>query len=132
MAGESEARAVDARGARGIQCGSGNTQKNYYGNPSHEVKWPLLAVPPPQMGDVPRADLVCRIRDRLAALSSNVSVIGTSRGRMANVVPGEPTTLVAALAGAAGFGKTTLARMLVHDRTVQESFPDGIVWVTLG
>jgi hypothetical protein len=37
-----------------------------------------------------------------------------------------------ALRGAGGFGKTTLARMLVHNPTVQEAFPDGIAWVTIG
>ena len=34
--------------------------------------------------------------------------------------------------GAGGFGKTTVARMLVHDPTVQQAFPDGIAWVTIG
>ena len=35
------------------------------------------------------------------------------------------------LVGAGGFGKTTLARMVVHDRRVREHFTNG-VWVTLG
>ena len=34
--------------------------------------------------------------------------------------------------GAGGFGKTTLARLLVHREEVREKFPDGVVWVTVG
>jgi hypothetical protein len=40
--------------------------------------------------------------------------------------------MTTALRGAGGFGKTTLARMLVHDPAVQQAFPDGIAWVTIG
>jgi hypothetical protein len=40
--------------------------------------------------------------------------------------------MTTALRGAGGFGKTTLARMLVHDPTVRQAFPDGIAWVTIG
>jgi hypothetical protein len=40
--------------------------------------------------------------------------------------------MTTALRGAGGFGKTTLARMLVHDLRVQDAFPDGIAWVTIG
>jgi hypothetical protein len=35
------------------------------------------------------------------------------------------------LVGAGGFGKTTLARMAVHDPNVRAEFDGGIVWVTL-
>ena len=38
----------------------------------------------------------------------------------------------AALWGAGGFGKTTLARLLVHRQDVRERFPDGVVWVPVG
>jgi hypothetical protein len=34
--------------------------------------------------------------------------------------------------GAGGFGKTTMARLLVHRDEVKEQFPDGVVWVTVG
>jgi WD40 repeat protein len=44
----------------------------------------------------------------------------------------EPVAITAALRGAGGFGKTTLARALCHDDRVQEAFDDGILWVTLG
>jgi hypothetical protein len=44
----------------------------------------------------------------------------------------EPVAISAALHGAGGYGKTTLARALCHDERVQEVFYDGILWVTLG
>jgi hypothetical protein len=44
----------------------------------------------------------------------------------------EPLAITAALRGAGGFGKTTLARALCHDERIQEVFDDGILWVTLG
>ncbi len=44
----------------------------------------------------------------------------------------EPIAITAALRGAGGYGKTTLARALCHDERVQEAFDDGILWVTFG
>jgi hypothetical protein len=44
----------------------------------------------------------------------------------------EPIAITAALRGAGGYGKTTLARALCHDARIQEAFDDGILWVTLG
>ncbi len=38
----------------------------------------------------------------------------------------------AALRGAGGYGKTTLAKALIRDVRVQGAFDDGILWVTLG
>jgi hypothetical protein len=38
----------------------------------------------------------------------------------------------AALRGAGGYGKTTLARALIHDVRVRGAFDDGILWITLG
>jgi WD40 repeat protein len=37
-----------------------------------------------------------------------------------------------ALAGMGGIGKTVLANALTRDRVVQDAFPDGIVWITIG
>src|SRR6266496_253328 len=45
---------------------------------------------------------------------------------------GEPVAITAALRGAGGYGKTTMARAICHDERVQEAFDDGILWVTLG
>ena len=44
----------------------------------------------------------------------------------------EPIAITAALKGAGGYGKTTLAKALCHDDRIQEAFHDGILWVTLG
>ncbi len=44
----------------------------------------------------------------------------------------EPVAITAALQGAGGFGKTTLAKALCHDERIQAAFDDGILWTTLG
>ena len=44
----------------------------------------------------------------------------------------QPIAITTALHGAGGFGKTTLAIALCHDDEVQQAFPDGVLWVTLG
>jgi WD40 repeat protein len=44
----------------------------------------------------------------------------------------EPIAIITALRGAGGYGKTTLARALCHDKRVQKAFNDGILWVTFG
>jgi WD40 repeat protein len=44
----------------------------------------------------------------------------------------EPVAITAALRGAGGYGKTTLAKALCHDEHIQDAFDDGILWVTLG
>jgi WD40 repeat protein len=44
----------------------------------------------------------------------------------------QPVALTAALKGAGGYGKTTLAVALCHDERIGEEFHDGILWVTLG
>src|SRR5258707_3435837 len=44
----------------------------------------------------------------------------------------EPIAITAALRGAGGYGKTTMARAICHDERMQQAFDDGILWVTLG
>ncbi len=44
----------------------------------------------------------------------------------------EPVAITAALRGAGGYGKTTMARAICHDERIQQAFDDGILWVTLG
>jgi WD40 repeat protein len=44
----------------------------------------------------------------------------------------DPVAISAALRGAGGYGKTTLAAALCHDEEVQNVFDDGVLWVTLG
>jgi NB-ARC domain/TIR domain len=40
--------------------------------------------------------------------------------------------ITAALKGAGGYGKTTLAKALAHDPDIQDAFFDGILWAELG
>ena len=70
---------------------------------------------PPQRGDeVNRPDLLDQLVE--AVVAPGAGPVGVTTG----------------LVGAGGFGKTTLARMVVHHPRVQERFPDGVVWVTVG
>src|SRR5664280_3491611 len=62
------------------------------------------------------------IRDRLTTAVADTGADG----------PAATVGMTTALSGTGGFGKTTLARMLVHDPAVRDLFPDGIVWTTIG
>jgi len=44
----------------------------------------------------------------------------------------DAVAITAALRGAGGYGKTTLARALCHDERISEAFYDGILYVSLG
>ena len=44
----------------------------------------------------------------------------------------EPVAITAALRGAGGYGKTTMAKAICHYERIQHAFDDGILWVTLG
>ena len=44
----------------------------------------------------------------------------------------QPIAITTAIAGAGGFGKTTLAAALCHDEDIVANFDHGILWVTLG
>src|SRR5262249_9814162 len=45
---------------------------------------------------------------------------------------GDAVAITAALRGAGGYGKTTLAKALAHDDDIQDAYFDGILWVELG
>ncbi|WP_046863665.1 TIR domain-containing protein [Microvirga massiliensis] len=45
---------------------------------------------------------------------------------------GDAVAITAALKGAGGYGKTTLAKALSHDPDIQDAYFDGILWVELG
>jgi WD40 repeat protein len=76
---------------------------------------PLFSVPVPLQRVVRRPDLMAKV---MTLLQSR----GDGRGTVV------PTT--AALRGAGGFGKTTLAAMVCQE--VRGQFPGGVLWVTLG
>src|SRR5438552_899145 len=44
----------------------------------------------------------------------------------------ESVAITAALQGAGGYGKTTMAQAVCHDSRVRKAFDDGVLWVTLG
>ena len=75
---------------------------------------PVFAVPPVRGDEVARPGVM---EELIAAVARpGAGVVGMTTG----------------LWGAGGFGKTTLARLLVHRQEIREEFPDGMVWVTLG
>jgi hypothetical protein len=43
-----------------------------------------------------------------------------------------PSIALTALEGMGGIGKTILAQALAYDEVVQQSFPDGVIWTTVG
>src|SRR5215475_11137689 len=45
---------------------------------------------------------------------------------------GGTSIALTALKGMGGIGKTVLAQALCHDEVIQQAFPDGVVWVTVG
>jgi hypothetical protein len=45
---------------------------------------------------------------------------------------GDAVAITAALRGAGGYGKTTLAKALARDPDIQDAYFDGILWVELG
>jgi WD40 repeat protein len=53
------------------------------------------------------------------------------RNRVLADDPG-PSIALTALRGMGGIGKTILAQALSHDAVVQQAFPDGIAWTTVG
>ena len=55
------------------------------------------------------------------------------KARLLPTGPTEPGVLaLCALQGMGGIGKSTLAAALAHDPEVQDRFPDGVLWATLG
>jgi NB-ARC domain/TIR domain len=45
---------------------------------------------------------------------------------------GDAVAITAALRGAGGYGKTTLAKALAHDPDIQDAYFDAVLWVELG
>ena len=83
-------------------------------SPCEQPRVPMMAPRPP-------ADFIPR-PEQFEALTQPA-------GRQAD---GQRVSITAALKGAGGYGKTTLAQALCHDDAVQQRFHHGILWVTLG
>ena len=75
---------------------------------------PVFAVPPLRSNEVARPALMGQLIE--AVIRPGADAVGMTTG----------------LWGAGGFGKTTLARLLVHREEIREQFSDGVVWVTIG
>jgi WD40 repeat protein len=86
------------------------------GDAESSVGWrgPVFAVPPLRGDEVARPDLMAELMG--AVTQPAASAVGMTTG----------------LWGAGGFGKTTMARLLAHRPEIQQKFPDGVVWVTVG
>jgi hypothetical protein len=77
-------------------------------------RWRVPPLPPLTGREVHRPDLMTSVVDLVKTRSKS------------------RTPMAVGLVGTGGFGKTTLAKMLVHNAAVQARFPDGIIWVNLG
>jgi hypothetical protein len=79
-----------------------------------KFKRTYVTAPPLPVNFVERPEELSRLRDAL---------ITDDGGRH---------VALTALEGMGGIGKTVLAQALCHDEVVQQAFPDGVVWVTIG
>jgi hypothetical protein len=107
----------DGPEVRGGQWGRENLQINLFPradeSPGAAGRGPVFAVPWLSGREVARPETGERLRQ--AVLDSEGAV-----------------ALTTAVVGGGGFGKSTLARMLVHEPQIRDRFRDGVVWVTLG
>jgi len=75
----------------------------------------------PMMAPEPPADFVQRPKE-----------FDALKGRLLDAKGDAVVGVTAALRGAGGYGKTTLAKALAHDPDIQDAFFDGILWAELG
>jgi WD40 repeat protein len=88
------------------------------------IQPPKPQLPPPFMAEKPPDNFVLRPEETNQILDELLAE--------RDAEPPSHVGITTALRGAGGFGKTTLAQYICHLEKVQESFPDGILWVTLG
>jgi WD40 repeat protein len=86
--------------------------------PSRQSRVPMMAPEPP-------ADFAPRPKEFAELKAALLTGEGYAKS-------GGLAAITAALRGAGGYGKTTLAKALAHDPDAQEAFCDGILWVELG
>ncbi|MCK9905110.1 hypothetical protein CC117_33155 [Parafrankia colletiae] len=105
---------MDLAGSQGVQVGSGNIQINNYGaGASRGVRRPWMA---------PARSSVVVARPALMADLLAVVIAGDEAA----------VEVTAAVEGAGGFGKTTLAGEIARSSSVDARFPGGLLWVTVG
>jgi len=75
----------------------------------------------PMMAPEPPPDFVPRPRE-----------FDALKARLLDAKGDSVAAITAALRGAGGYGKTTLARALAHDADIQDAYFDGILWAELG
>ena len=86
---------------------------NTLAGPSQQKRVAMMAPEPP-------ADFIARPREFDALKAQLLDA------------KGDAVAITAALRGAGGYGKTTLAKALAHDPHIQDAYFDGILWVELG
>jgi hypothetical protein len=91
-------------------------------NIGHDIFLNLPPMPAPSSAPLPPSLIIGRDND-LLLLKQRVG-IGKEVSTAMNVLT--------AMRGWPGVGKTTLAATLAHDADVQERFPDGVLWASLG
>jgi len=90
-----------------------NTLMRVLAGPSKVPRVPMMAPEPP-------ADFVQRPAE-----------FGALKRKLLDA-KGDAVAITAALRGAGGYGKTTLAHALAHDPDIADAYFDGILWVELG
>jgi WD40 repeat protein len=85
-------------------------RENYRSTPAT-----YIAAPPEVANYIDRPGAIGALRDALFAEDEH-----------------RPAIALTALEGMGGIGKTVLAQALFRDEVVQQAFPDGLVWITVG
>ena len=115
IAGSAKIRqCLDLPAPDGLPYVSEQATNNLYGDRHPALREHVLAVPRLLGGEV----------ERSAEMSELVATVLSSTDGTAGVIT--------AVIGPPGFGKTTLARMLVNRTDVREHFTGGMVWVDVG
>lgn len=103
-------------GDRSIQVGEIHGDAHFYPSGRPETYLAPFQAPPLPQHFVPRPEVSNALKERLLTNETTTSGI----------------LVVSAIHGLGGIGKSTLAAALTYDEEVQERFPDGILWATLG
>ena len=92
--------------------------------PSTQSRVPMMAPEPP-------SDFVARDREFDALKHALIDPVTGDIAQQEDD-SGKAVAITAALRGAGGYGKTTLAKALAHDPDILDAYLDGVLWVELG